>query len=63
MRRFDGGRINSVGGVVALREVDARINLMPRLATGVVDYRNPKSTEHPGRRLLTQRIYAPTLAD
>ena len=40
-----------------LREVDARIGLMPRLANCLVDYRNPKSVEHPVQTLLSQRIY------
>ena len=56
--RFDGGRITSDGGGVLLREVDARIGLMPRLAACFVDYRNPESVEHPMQRLLAQRIYA-----
>jgi len=41
-----------------LRKVDARIGLMPRLAACFVDYRNPENIEHPGQRLLAQRIYA-----
>ena len=56
--RFDGGRITSDGGGLVLREVDARIGLIPRLAACFVDYRNPASIEHPVRRLLAQRIYA-----
>jgi len=56
--RFDGGRITSDGGGVLLREVDARIGLMPRLAACFVDHRNPESIEHPVQRLLAQRIYA-----
>jgi len=56
--RFDGGRITSDGGGVLLREVDACIGLMPRLAACFVDYRNPESIEHPVQRLLAQRIYA-----
>ena len=56
--RFDGGRITSDGGGLLLREVDARIGLMPRLAACFVDYRSPESVEHPVRKLLAQRIYA-----
>ena len=56
--RFDGGRITSDGGGLLLREVDARIGLLPRLAGCFVDYRNPESVEHPVQRLLAQRIYA-----
>jgi hypothetical protein len=55
---FDGGRITSDGGGVLLREVDARLGLMPRLATCFVDYRNPESIEHPVQGLVAQRVYA-----
>ena len=56
--RFDGGRITSDGGGLLLREVAARIGLMPRLAACFEDYRSPESVEHPVQRLLAQRIYA-----
>ncbi len=55
--RFDGGRISSDGGGLLLREVDARIGLMRRLADCFVDHRNPESIEHPVQALLAQRIY------
>lgn len=55
--RFDGGQITSDGGGLLLREVDARIGLMPRLADCFMDYRNPQSVEHPVQTLLSQRIY------
>jgi len=54
---FDGGRITSDGGGLLLREVDARIGLMSRLAGCFVDYRNPQSIEHSVQSLVAQRIY------
>ena len=44
--RFDGGRLTSDGGGLLLREVDARIGLMERVAGCFKDYRNPESIEH-----------------
>ena len=41
--RFDGGRLTSDGGGLLLREVDARIGLMERVAGCFKDYRNPES--------------------
>ncbi len=55
--RFDGGRISSDGGGLLLREADARIGMMKRLADCFVDHRNPESIEHPVEALLGQRIY------
>ena len=54
---FDGGRITSDGGGLLLREVDARIGLMTRLASCFEDHRNAESVEHPVRSLVAQRIY------
>lgn len=56
--RFDAGRISSDGGGVLLREVDARLGLLDRLARGFRDYRNPNSVEHDVRALVAQRVYA-----
>ncbi len=55
--RFDGGRITSDAGGLLLREVDARIGLMARLADCFDDHRHPDLIEHPVRALLAQRIY------
>jgi hypothetical protein len=55
--RFDGGRITSDGGGLLLREVDARIGLMRRLAGCFVDYRNAESVEHSVQSLVAQRVY------
>jgi hypothetical protein len=55
--RFDGGRITSDGGGLLLREVDARMGLMTRMAACFVDYRNPRSIEHSVQSLVAQRVY------
>ena len=54
---FDGGRITSDGGGLLLREVDARIGMMSRLASCFVDYRNPESIEHGVQTLVSQGVY------
>ena len=56
--KFDGGHLTSGGGGVLLREVDARLGLMGRLAGCFTDHRNPAAIEHPVRDLVAQRIYA-----
>ena len=39
--QFDGGVISSDGGALLLREVDRRINLLPRVAACFEDRRDP----------------------
>jgi hypothetical protein len=56
--QFDGGMISSDGGAVLLREVDRRINLLPRLAACFEDRRDPKLIEHQVSELVAQRVYA-----
>jgi len=55
--RFDGGRISSDGGGLLLREVDARLGLMHRLAECFADCRQQGMTEHSVRELVAQRVY------
>ena len=57
--RFDGGVISSDGGALLLREVDRRINLLPRLAACFEDRRDPQRIEHQGSRRSNQLSYAP----
>jgi hypothetical protein len=38
--RFDGGKLSSDGGVVALREIETRLGIANRLAACVADPRN-----------------------
>ena len=56
--QFDGGVISSDGGGLLLREVDRRLNLLPRLAACFQDRRDPNYVEHPVEQLLAQRVYA-----
>lgn len=44
--RFDAAPITSDGGVVLLREVDRRIDLLGRMAGCFVDHRNPGRIQH-----------------
>ena len=56
--RFDAGAISSDGGVVLLREMDRRINLLDRVDRLIPDPRNPFFIEHDQRTLLAQRVLA-----
>jgi len=56
--RFDGGVIRSDGGALLLREVDLRINLLPRLAACFEDRRDRRRIEHQVGELVSQRVYA-----
>ncbi|HYD29337.1 MAG TPA: transposase [Azospirillaceae bacterium] len=44
--RFDGGRLSSDGGVLALREVARRLKVAERLAACLADPRDPTRTVH-----------------
>jgi hypothetical protein len=44
--RFDGGRLSSEGGLLALREVEGRLGLAARLAGCLVDQRAPERVRH-----------------
>jgi len=44
--RFDGGRLSSEGGVLALREVERRLGLADRLAACLKDRRAPEKVVH-----------------
>ena len=44
--RFDGGRLSSEGGLLALREVERRLGLAGRLAGCLVDERAPERVRH-----------------
>ena len=55
--RFDGGVISSDGGALLLREVDQRINLLPRLAACFEDGRDSRRIEHRVEELVSQRVY------
>ncbi len=55
--RFDGGQLTSEGGGVLLRETEARLGLLERMASCFRDYRNPSAVEHTVRDLVAQRVY------
>jgi hypothetical protein len=55
--RFDGGTMSSDGGALLLREVDKRLNLLPRLAQCFLDGRKQERVEHSLAEMLAQRIY------
>jgi hypothetical protein len=44
--RFDGGKLSSEGGLLALREVETRLGLADRLAGCLKDPRAPERTRH-----------------
>ncbi|MEM9366758.1 MAG: transposase [Planctomycetota bacterium] len=54
---FDGGTLTSDGGLSLLREVDQRLNLIPRLAEAIPDPRDPLYTSHTQQEILTSRIF------
>src|SRR5688572_16550850 len=55
--RFDGGQQTSDAGALLLREVDRRLNLLPRSAACFMDGRDPKRIEHPVQEMVSQRAY------
>lgn len=54
---FDGGTMTSDGGALLLREVDRRLNLLPRLAECFLDRRKPALVTHSVAEMVAQRVY------
>lgn len=54
---FEGGSLTSDGGLLLLREVDRRLNLIGRIDAAIPDPRAPLSTVHSQVELLTSRIF------
>jgi hypothetical protein len=54
---FDGGTLTSDGGLVLLREVDRRLDLVRRVAEAIPDPRDPLYTVHTQPEILTSRIF------
>lgn len=54
---FDGGTLTSDGGLLLLREVDLRLDLIRRIDQIIPDPRDPVHTVHPQAELLTSRIF------
>jgi Transposase DDE domain group 1 len=55
---FNGGTITSDGGVLLLKEVEAKRKIIEQFATCFTDHRDPSKIEHTLEELLGQRIYA-----
>ena len=58
---FDGGDLTSDVGGLLLRETDARLDLMRRVASCFGDCRDPSAVEHTVQDLVSQRIYGVAL--
>ena len=54
---FNGGTITSDGGVLLLKEVEAKRKIIKQFAECFSDYRDPSKIEHTAEELLGQRIY------
>ena len=54
--RFDGGRLSSDGGVLALREVERRLGIADRLAACLDDPRNPEGIRHSLAEIIRFRL-------
>ena len=54
---FEGGTLTSDGGLVLLREVDRRLDLIRRIDEAIPDPRDPIYTAHPQSEILTSRIF------
>ena len=54
---FKGGTLTSDGGLLLLREVDRRLDLIRRIDLAIPDPRDPIHTSHPQSEILTSRIF------
>jgi hypothetical protein len=54
---FDGGTLSSDGGVLFLREIEAQVGVIRRLAGALHDPRDSRYTDHSYEELLSQRIF------
>jgi hypothetical protein len=55
--KFNGGTISSDGGILLLRELEQRRQIIDQFADCFQDYRNQDQIEHTVKQLLAQRIY------
>lgn len=55
---FEGGRLTSDAGLLLLREVDRRLQLIHAVDQAIPDPRDPRYTIHEQQELLAQRILA-----
>src|SRR5215469_3501107 len=54
--RFDGGRLSSDGGLLALREIERRLGLAERLAGCLKDPRMPEKVVHRAAEIIRFRM-------
>ena len=54
---FEGGTLTSDGGLLLLREIDQKLNLISRMDELITDPRDPVYTLHPQAEILTSRIF------
>src|SRR5437016_3588973 len=54
--RFDGGRLSSEGGLLALREIERRLGLADRLAGCLNDPRTPEKVVHRSAEIIRFRM-------
>lgn len=54
---FGGGTLTSDGGLLLLREVDRRLDLIRRIDKAIPDPRDPIYVSHPQTEMLTSRIF------
>jgi hypothetical protein len=54
---FSAERLTTDGGVLLLRQVDRRIQLLSRLASCFLDQRDPLRVEHTVAEMVAQRVY------
>jgi hypothetical protein len=54
---FDGGTLTSDGGLLLMREVDRKLDLIRRIDQAIPDPRDPLYTAHPQAEILTSRIF------
>ena len=55
--QFDGGTMTSDAGGLLLREIDRRMQMLPRLAQCFLDGRDPARVQHSVGEMLAQRVY------
>jgi hypothetical protein len=58
---FDGGTLSSDGGVLFLREIEARVEVIRRIAGALHDPRDSRYTDHSYEEMLRQRIFSDCL--
>jgi hypothetical protein len=54
---FDGGTLSSDGGVLFLRDIEAQVGIISRMAGALDDPRDPRHTVHSYEEMLRQRIF------